>query len=290
MWMCTYKMTLRTNVHHLRLSVKSNFRQRGVFRGSSWQTRENVFLLYETKEAYVCFTVNVCISSGLYFANLKSECLVLPSVLKRHLQKADLLDSNVRGTCNLQLGCVCRPFTPNTTWKRFSECGMRTVNLHDILFLCPDVCRIWDEPPKVSFLTSIRGLHLSFLVICVLCSMCAHSPAWSWSHLLPVPPFVLVLIKETGRSSYFLLSFSPSSTLRSIPTQDMQGRSLLHLCIMPTPPVLPVPVWREPTLTADPPARSSVPSSWSPPSPTQKTFPAFQRSHRFRSASVTLKI
>lgn len=65
---------------------------------------------------------------------------------------------------------------------------MRTYTIPPLylaLFLCPDVYRIWDEPPKVSFLTAIRGLAPFFLLChsCVLCSMCWFPNAWICNHV-----------------------------------------------------------------------------------------------------------
>lgn len=61
-----------------------------------------------------------------------------------------------------------------------------------LLSLCPDVYRIWDEPPKVSFLTTIRGLAPSFFYLLgssvSLCSMRRHHKPHASCAAVSFPP------------------------------------------------------------------------------------------------------
>lgn len=144
--------------------------------------------------------------------------------------------------------------------------------------LCPDVYRIWDEPPKVSFLTTIRGLAPFFLtssfVSCAACVVTTN--AWTYNRVLlhpesikwlsllffsplmlslslsfPLPVNIFPLLLACGLFVFFT-SFTPLSffSLCSIQTRGTQDLSQWLRYTTPIPQAPPAPVWPELTLTA----------------------------------------
>lgn len=146
--------------------------------------------------------------------------------------------------------------------------------------LCPDVYRIWDEPPKVSFLTTIRGLAPFFLtssfVSCAACVVTTN--AWTYNRVLfhprkhpvtvapvffppvmlslslslPLPVHIFPLLLACCLFFFFFTSFTLFSffSLCSIQTRDTQALSRWLPYTMPIPQAPPAPVWPGRTLTA----------------------------------------
>lgn len=143
--------------------------------------------------------------------------------------------------------------------------------------LCPDVYRIWDEPPKVSFLTAIRGLAPFFLtssfVSCAACVVTTN--AWTYNRVLFHPRKHPVTVTPVFPPSCFLFhclclflsisflcflpvifffftsfTFFSFFSLCSIQTRDTQALSRWLPYTTPTPQAPPAPVWPGLTLTA----------------------------------------